>query len=491
MSEKIFLDSTRIEDTYFSNFADAKVQAQQQLFLDHGKGKLQLCFYDGRKQEEYGLPNLINLPISMIPNFFVESDFRIPTNIIHCRKEEVEDKIFQAEQKRTELLNILLQKIKKQDITLNGKPRIYFSVDYNGKVVENIYRLLESAFKSNGWETYFDINDSTSLMDDYKRARSIFKFKPNVVFTINRFRSGLINQSTFHFSWYMDPTLNLYDDSSFTVRHRDFFFYLIENFRDALINKGIPPKKLDKQSFACDPAFINHSRNKKKEDKVVFIGNDYFKVCDPTYKYAKSTTLINLVTELFESKQINNSNLDTFATKLLNEGLIKRKEHFEMYIFPAVVRVQVLKWLCEVSPIPIEIYGDGWENYPEINQYHKGTLTSKEAVIKICCHAKYSLLAHPEYFYQQRLLESSACGSIPVIYVGQNNREEFHHYNSSLIFTTKSQLKDMLTSEPTLPPNLISKELTYDSIVKSVEEKIRSIELDSYQLINSAEVFDV
>lgn len=491
MSDKFVLGSTKIEDTYFSNFEDAKAQAQKQLFLDHGQSKLQLCFYDGTNQEKYSLPNLINLPISMIQKFFVESHYRIPTNIIHFRKKEVEDKILQAEKERAELLNITLQKIKKQTITFNGKPKVYFSVDYNGKVVENIYRLLDSAFKNNGWETFFDINDSTSLMDDYKRARSIFEFKPNVVFTINRFRSELINTSTFHFSWYMDPTLNLYDNSSFKVRNRDFFFYLIENFRDALMNKGVSPLKLDKQSFACDPFFINHPKNENREDKVVFIGNDYFKVCDPTYKYAKKTTLINLVTDFFESEEVNKNNLDTFATELLNKGLIERKEHFEMFLLPAVVRVQVLKWLCEVSLIPIEIYGSGWEKYPEINQHYKGTLTSKEAVIKVCCNAKYSLLAHPEYFYQQRLLESSACGSIPLIFVGPNNREQFYHYDSSLTFTKKHHLKNILTSEPTLPPNLISKELTYDSIVRAVEGKIRLIELDSYQLRNTAEVFDV
>lgn len=491
MSEIIPQGLTKIEDTYFSNFSDAKVQAQKQLYLDHGQSKLQLCFYDGTEHSQHFLPNLINLPISIIPKFFIENDFRIPTKIIHSKRKEVEANIIKAEKERARLLDETLQKIKKQDITLSAKPKIYFSVDHNGKVVENIYRLLDSAFKNSNWETFFDINDSISVMDDYKRARSIFKFKPNVVFTINRFRSELINKNTYHFSWYMDPTLNLYDETPFKVRDKDFFFYLIENFKDALINKNVPSFKLHKQSFACDPFFLSQPKAKNKENKIIFIGNDYFKVCDPTYKYANNSELIDYISNLFEQEKINKKTINEFATKLFNKGTIKRKEHFEMFLFPAVVRVQVLKWLCEVSPISVEIYGDGWDSYPELSPYYKGVLTSKEAIIKACSNSKYSLLAHPEYFYQQRLLESSACGSIPVIFVGMNNREQYHHYNSSLVFTKKNQLKKILTSEPAMPPNQISMELTYDVIVKAVEEKICSIELDSNQLRNIAEVLDV
>jgi len=484
-------DSNRIEDTYFSSFEDAKAQAEKQLFLDHAQSKLQLCFYDGQVQEEYELPNLINLPFSLIENFFAESDYRTPTKIIHCKETEIAEKIIQSQKIRSELLGILLTKIKNQKITVERKPRIYFSVDYNSKVVESIYKILNSTFKKNGWETLFDINSSTSLMDDYRRAKSIFEFRPNVVFTINRFRSELINKDTFHFSWYMDPTLNLYDNTEFKVRDKDFFFYLIENFRDALIEKGVPQIRLHKQSFACDPFFNRQVKNENRENKIIFIGNDYFKVCDPTYKYAQDAKLIILVTDLFESGMICIDNIDTIANKLLDEGLIKRKEHFEMFIFPAVVRVQVLKWLCEVSPIPIEIYGHGWDIYPEMVQHYKGHLTSKQVVRKVCRDAKYSLLAHPEYYYQQRLLESAACGSIPAIFIGPNNKEEFLHHNSSLTFKTKSELKNILISEPILPPELIAKDLGYNLVVKTVEEKIQSLERAPNQLRRTAEVFDV
>ncbi|CCQ09747.1 hypothetical protein PALB_5950 [Pseudoalteromonas luteoviolacea B = ATCC 29581] len=491
MLEEHLVDSP--EDTYFESFADAKTQAQKLLFIDRTKSKRQLCFYDGPLQDEQELTNLVNLPSSCITKFFEETDYRIPSNILHSNKSLIEHNLTQAKNVRLKQTERIVLDIKSQSVLLQETPRIYFSVDYNGKVVENSYRLLESAFASNGWETYFDINDELTLMDDYRRAKSIAHFKPNVVFTINRVRNELINKDTFHFSWYMDPTLNLYDNSTYSIRTNDFYFYLIENFKDALLLKGIPPHKLEKQSFACDENSFFQQPNIERKNKIIFIGNDYFKVCDPTYLYSNNKKLISTITELFENNQLNKKSLEGIACELLLDGQIKSKEHLEMFIFPAVVRLHILRWLCEVSPIPVEIYGDGWSDYADLKPHYRGILKSKEALRQVCNEAKYSLLAHPEYYYQQRLLESAACGSIPLIFLGTNNRELFSHAESSLIFSNKNELKEILAlaKEPRLSPTLISKDLSYSLIVEKVENKIRFYKCINSDYNNKAEVFNV
>ncbi|KZN39500.1 hypothetical protein N480_01305 [Pseudoalteromonas luteoviolacea S2607] len=462
------------KDTYFENFELAKRAAQQQLYVDEYENRVQLCYYDGPEQVT-DLNNLINLPMSNIVDKLLSLGTRPPVEIIHSTKDAVEANLTEYRNKKLWLTQLLKDDIKRQKIDFDEPLRVYISADYKGRVVQNIYELINQSFKKQGIDTQFDINNAYTLMDDFRRLQSIKAYKPHIVININRLRNDLINDATFNFIWFMDPTLCLYDQSNFLIRERDHFLYLIDNFKLALVNKGVPLSQMSKQSFATDNQHFFVMQNIEKQNKIVFIGNDYFSVCDPTYRYANNDGLRKELGELFNSGSLDRATLDKLAQDYVAKGIIKSLEHLEMFLFPAIVRVEILKWAAENCDIPFEIYGAGWDEYPLLKPFHKGSLSSKSELRKVCNESKYSLLAHPEYYYQQRLMESSACQSIPVIYKGVNNTEQFDHSKHSLLFENPMELRRAIHSEPIQNSQQIAEDISYDTLIQKMVRHVHSL----------------
>lgn len=460
----------QIEDTFFDSYEDALKLAKEANFLDRFESKLQICYYGSKTNVETSqqYPNLIYLPENNFVEILIKNHLRPPTKFVSNNKQKYEALLCKYEWQKKAQYELVIEDINKKTLSFDEPLRIYISADYKGKVVLNIYQLLNQAFKDNGYETKFDINCCVSLMDDFKRVNSIKEFNPHIVININRIRNNIINPNTFNFIWFMDPTICLYDSTELTYRERDVFFYLIDNFKKALIEKKIPNKKLIKQSFKTDKKSFYLLDKVHKKNLITFIGNDYFKACDPTYKYANSTAILKELSDLFNSNELTKDMLALLADKYFKENKITSVEHLEMFIFPAIVRLEILKWAAQLEDIKLEIYGEGWGSYPELEPYYKGSLSSKSELLTTYNRSKYTLLAHPEYYYQQRLLEASACGSIPVIYEGINNTEVFNHRKHSLTFTTKEQLAKLTTSKPELDPKVIAQDYSYDALVKEI-----------------------
>ncbi|TMP27109.1 hypothetical protein CWB99_16485 [Pseudoalteromonas rubra] len=463
-------------DIYFETFEEAIVQARKSVWLDKAKSKLQLCFYSTATnlEPDEHFDNLIYLPKSKFTEVLLEKNYRPPQKSIGIDDNVFEGLIREYNLEKTKLIKKYKKCIKEAKLDFSDPLRVYLSVDFRGFVVEKIYYLLSDAFEKKGYRVKLDKNTSVTMMDDLKRLRRIAEFNPHIMFNINRSRSELLNESTFNFIWFMDPTLCLYDDSKFESRARDFYFYLVDNFKKALLKKHVPTEKISKQTFASDRSNFYIQENITRLNKIVFIGNDYFDVCDPTYKYANNAELRRKLAFLFNKSQLSLAMLHQLSEDLHKDGTLYSPEHLEMFLYPAIVRLEVLKWCAEQSEIPFEIYGKGWDLYPELAPFYKGELKSKDEVRKICNQSKYSLLAHPEYFYQQRLLEASACGSIPVIFEGENNTENYDFREHSLIFKRKSDLKPLLTSTPLKSPAAISEQCSYSKLIEKIDTVIKS-----------------
>lgn len=468
-------------DIYFYSYEDAVNQARKSVWLDKAKSKLQVCFYATRPSNVIpeNLENLIYLPEDKFAQILLENNYRAPTKSIGFNSDSIKIALDKYHAQKAALIESFKTRIKESKLDFKEPLRVYLSVDYKGFVVENIYHLLANAFIEKGINVKLDKNTSVTLMDDLKRLRSIAEFRPHIMFNINRTRSDLINEGTFNFIWFMDPTLCLYDDSKFENRARDVYFYLIDNFKKALLAKNVPIEKISKQTFASDKESFYLQKNTQKKNKIVFIGNDYFDVCDPTYKYACNLKLREKLASLFNENNLSPVKLHKLTEELTVNGTLISPEHLEMFLYPAIVRLEVLKWCAEESEIPFEIYGKGWGSYSELKPYYKGELKSKDEVRTICNESKYSLLAHPEYFYQQRLLEASACGSIPIIFEGVNNTEKFEFKKNSLIFKQKGELKELLNSEPIESPTIISEKCSYSTLIEKICAVIESTHGDT------------
>jgi hypothetical protein len=463
--------SLQTEDCYFESYSDALKQAEKSVYLNRSKSKLQLCYYDGKAQTS-SLPNLINLPLENFEETLLTLQTRQPTFIVHQQAQFVKDKLSQLHQRIAAKNESLKKLIRSQTINFNEPHRVYLNGEYMGRVVLKITELLKEAFIKAGYKVKFDVNDKFSDMNDLRRLQSIAEFQPHITININRIRNDLINDSTFNFIWFMDPTLCLYDNSQFEYRERDHYFYLIDNFISPLLAKGVTRDKMTKQKFATNSdSFYLENKEQERRNKMVFIGNDYFHVGDPTSEYRHQAEMIDELSALFNEQKLDLVTINNLARKYKEEGTIRSHEHVEMFIFTAVVRLEVLKWAVN-SNIELEIYGEGWENYQEFVPFYKGILETDDDVRRAYNASKYCLLAHPQYFYQQRLMEASACGAIPVVYKDVTNLEQCDHLDNILTFTNQAELNNIKDKLPRLDVQQIARDNSYEQLINSIQEHV-------------------
>lgn len=460
-----------IEDTYFMDKNKAlSVALKENKFGSYGN--LQLCYYDGSVITD-APKNLIHLPWEQM-ELLLDMDTRWPTSI-DCENDSYE-KIFieilealntRKIQQHQEFVNTL----KTTPLDFSEPLRVYIAVEYYAKVVRHASENVANTFRALGYQVFFDMNDNMEDLTDYRRAKNMASFLPHLCLTINRLHNLQISDETYNFIWFQDPTLILYDSTTLNARERDYFFYLIEPLKDALIKKNIPDSKTFYQPFSIDYQQYNLDVVIERHEKIVFIGQNYFEVVSPTIEY-KECDFVQELAEMFNTMSITPTLLSDFYQK--HASSIRRQEHIEMHIYPAVVRREVVKWMCLHSDIAVEVYGYGWENIPEIAPYYKGVLTYGEEIAKVLYSSKYSLACHSQFYYQQRVFEASYCGCIPVIYEDILNSEAFHHHNNSLVFKNPKELKASLCTAPSEDPFKISQDMSYRGFIEKMVSIVKN-----------------
>ncbi len=466
----------KIEDTYFLDAMSALAVAKEANRFG-AYNHLQICYYSGEKIEsEY--ENHIHLPEEKIVERLLKLNTRVPTKFLGVDEEFCLKQFKILLEKKAELSSKYIKIIQAEKLNFQEKLRVYIGADYGGKVVLKIYEQLNRSFLKASCEVLYDVNDALTLMDEYSRVKNIAAFKPHITVNINRVRNEFLGEESFNFVWFQDPTLVLYDESRIRKRERDYFYYLVENFKEALLVKGIEKKKIAKQNFGTNRDAFYEEHGVKRENKVVFIGNNYLEIVSPTLNYKNETLLLNEISIMFNQKQLSTEKMKELSLEYVKKGLIKSEEHLEMFLFPAIVRIEILKWMCKQDTIAVEIYGGGWSDIEEFKPYCKGYLKDETAIRHICNSAKYSLLAHPEYYYQQRLMEASACGSIPLVYKGANNFEEFYHKDNVLLFDDEASLLHQIGKIPLQPQQQIADDMSYENFIKKMIKTVKENQIN-------------
>lgn len=458
----------KIQDIYYDNFSQALEIAKEQN-INSFYSQLQICYYDGEMEIESEYKNLIYLPHHNIVERLLLLNTRIPTKIISSKKVEIENELRQLEQEK----GIRFEKLKQlnKDIKLDfDEPlRVLISSTYGSLVVTDIYKMLKETFEHNGYEVYFDINDNITLMDDFRIANAISNFKPHLVVSINRLRNHLMADDMFCFTWFQDETLCLYDSSTILCRERDYFFYLEDGMKNALLAKKIPLEKLFYQTLALNNKFFYLKEGFTRENKIVFIGSNYFELTNSVFAEYKNKH--NIIDELligFNDNTMTREMLEELAIKYKERNEIRSLEHLTAFIYGALVRLETVKWICTQSIIPVEVYGSGWGNVKEVQPFYKGVLDYGVDIADVYNQVKYCLVANPQVYYQQRTFESSACGAIPIVYGSKTMTEEFHHQDNVLLFHDKESLYECLRKEPKESPFKIVENSNYNDFINKM-----------------------
>lgn len=470
-------------DTYFLSPNEAlKVAKQQNRSDDEDHEFLQVCYYNGEKIES-DLINLVHLPMSSLVEDLAHGEYRLPTEIdfhgLEIREEEVEQisknlqiAIQKAQEARAKLNQVYVDILHNIKLDFSEPLRFYLFAHTCTTVMQHVSRTIANILTQRGYEVLLHLYEG---VEDYSNYKKLLEFNPHVTININFLRNFHISKDVFNFVWIQDPMPYLTDESKITLRDRDYIFSLIDTFDDLLKKKNVP---FQRQSFCINDKLYKLDYSIKREKKIVFVGSSY----------------LNFIVD--DNEQVNQAVKHMISLfhqgVLFSEDVVERvsetfqinKVYLSTKVIPFIIRDISLIDLCQInSKYKIEIYGSGWDKYEVLKPYYKGVLKYGEDIAKVYNSATFAFAPHQQYILQQRTLEASACGAIPIVYDCRKLSNE-PTYNEALIyFKTFSDVEKVLLKKP--PKKDFKRLLQENSYETFVDKILNTIEKEELCQINS------
>lgn len=424
---------------------DIATQKRQEFYKD-----LQICYYSGEELKKESIPkNCIYVPIDKLFDFFKSSRLRYP-QLINFKGIELDKKskreiilIF-----RQALNNAILYKrdlVKKYtDIIKNNKPnfteplRIFATGNRHTTALQNVLRNSMNAFKGCDYETLYSIEDnSMESLELCWHLKSFAEFNPHITLSINSFNHEYLNDYIYNIVWFQDYVPVIVDEEiPIELRKRDIVFSLFKDIDILLEKKDIP---FYRQSFCAEESIFYKDEKIVRENKIVFIGHR-------SHEWQKEfpDKLIQEVKVYCEEAKYFSKE----AANLLGKKYSTSPFYIYALVYPGIMRELSVKWMCKVSPIPVEVYGDDvWKEDPDVKKCFIKKLSYGEEIRKAYNSAKYVLVAQPKYLRNQRLYEGVASGCTPVVYDCRPYENPPHHEDEILYFKSKSDLRKILKKQ--------------------------------------------
>jgi len=465
-------------DTYFFNSEIALQEANKchRVYTDSSViDGMQICYYAGDEPLENAPYNCIHVPLENVYNYFVRTKNRIPLvinfdNTEFSLNEQVEvqgqfNVIMQAAIKEKEaLIKLYMDEIRAFNPDFSEKKlRVFIPACRETTVMQYVAKNIAEAFKEFDCEVKYFIqdNDLQACKDFLPQLVSVHEFKPHIYLSINHFKHHLISDNIFHFTWFQDPMpLLINEEYKHKLGERDYIFSLFEQFDKKLLAKGISKDRIFRQHFCTNPNIFKERPEIQRKEKIIFIGRLY---------------------EGHERNLVGQEELKTELKILIRQGVINLDSIHQLskkyniddsyiveWLLPSIMRLEIVEWVCSQDILPVELYGSGWDKIPHLKKFHKGELEYGEDVAKVYNSAKYSLTGDLNYFYQQRLLEISASGTIPLVYSVNLENQPFEHKDNVLLYSTKEELLNNLTKTPKKDSRQIAQEISFEKMAKKM-----------------------
>jgi len=471
-------------DTYFTEYESAYHVAKQKnrsgIFND-----LDICYYNGDKQDNGELENLIHLPLEHIYDYFTETPNRHPLNFISGiedakLKNDIQE-FLQVSQSlawdaKLKICNQYKEEVSKLEPDFSEPLRILFITTRITTVLQFATRNIEEVFRKMGYETFISIesnamqswgaNDSRNNANFAWHLKNILHFNPHIIFNIDWVNNEFLNDKIFNFTWYQDPMPILFNGEEIKKRDRDYFFYILDSVGEAIEKKGISKDHIFWQPFCTNSNLFFRREDIQREEKIVFLGGDY----KGERNLPHEEEVIPLLVEMLNDGTLSNEKL-----REISEKYDMDYDYLDHELLTTIARRETVKWICMQDKYPVEIYGtDAWLDTPEVAKYYKGLLPYGEEMAKVYNSAKYALVAHHHYMYQQRLFEISACGAIPIVYDSGVTQENFVHKDNVLVFHTHKEFEDCIGKVPKSNPDQIAKDLSFETFANKILDIVKN-----------------
>lgn len=306
---------------------------------------------------------------------------------------------------RAKRMEKIEEKIRKLKLNFNDeKLRVFIPACRETVAMRYVSENMAIAFKKIGCDVLFHIQNDIQGCDVLSLLKKLYKFNPHITININHMNNDFLNDEVFNFIWFQDfmPVISN-SEIKITLRSRDTVLSLFKDIDTLLEKKHIP---FLRQSFCATEDIYFENKTIKRENKIIFIGRN-----SGGWLNGAPNEMIQEIKQHFENKEI--------LTYEIAQNLSVKYKTDVTYIYssviPIIMRELAIEWMYEVSPIPVEVYGDDvWEGNEIISKFTKGALTYGKEVREKYNSAKYVLISQPKYLRNQRLFEGVASGCIPV-----------------------------------------------------------------------------
>lgn len=432
---------------------------------------LQICYYRG-ELPEHGIENLLHLELDQAIEFFVDTAYRLPTKIE--LPDELEDElktsirsgfetiVNEVKQQRRTLISQLLAQAKQVTPKFHdGEPlKIMLPSSRLTTVMQYCSRAVAKAFEKRGYQVWFYMEDGEMETNNLiKFYRNYIEFNPHVIFYVNQLNNLALNDNVTHISWWQDSMPQITEHKALRWRGNDYVFSISPVLDRHLALTGA--KNIVRQHFAVDDEIFNTDGDIERQNKVVFVGSSYLNSVDLSRPEQRE------IVEVFIEK-IDNGEI---VTESMAGEIAVRFRLPPAFVFwnllHYAIRDYSVKWLCESTAMPVDIYGRYWEQDPDVAAHFNGELKHGTQVADVYRSARYALVSHPFEINSQRLAEAAACGCIPLVYDCRDVAEKPHWDDACLFFKTRRELLEILKTQarPALSPTVIAERFTYTAAV--------------------------
>lgn len=432
---------------------------------------LQICYYDGPLVKDAPV-NMINVPFEQFSKYFGQTRNRFPKEVVfpdntppelvaalgRTFQQALSSIVSDRDQRLRELQAVSAQQ---RPIFSRDEPlRVLLPSSRLTTVMQHSSKNIAMAFNELGHDAkvIMEAGDMEQL-DRLIHLQERYRFNPHVLFYINGYNPLHSHEEVFHFSWWQDMTPALTNGTIKSHRERDYTFSLAPVFDHALNRAGISDPL--RQRFCIDSNIFRPLCEIRRENKVVFIGSSY--ASRLTGSRAEQKAISHLQAMLEHGYPVTDVDIDALSN---TTGLGRDTVYWDIYHY--VVRDLTVRWLCQASPIPVEIYGRGWETDPVVAPFFKGELPHGEEIAEVYNNAAYTLVSHPFEVNSQRLVEAAACGCVPIVYDCRHVAEPPHWERYCLFFCTRADLGKLLSSSHAINPTPIAQDYTYTALAQRV-----------------------
>ena len=149
--------------------------------------------------------------------------------------------------------------------------------------------------------------------------------------------------------------------TQFEIRDRDYTYSALKQLDPFIERCGV--RDIQRQGFCVDTTEFFEDSRSPREDRIVFVGSSYI-----GHLYDKSQNAANALLEIKEAFEAGVSLDEKFLRPIAEKYKISY-EYVFWNLLHFVVRDISVEWLCEASPLPVEIYGSGWEKTPRFGNF--------------------------------------------------------------------------------------------------------------------------